>query len=242
MVEFPYTEFPPELVQVLEHLVEVKKLPVDYFGTAMLTAAGAMIGNSFGADYYGQKEVPCLYSVLVGRSSIGKTAAMSPMTKRVEHYEAMARQEWAREMREWEESDVEKKKPVHKQLFIQDTTAEAAARVLMSSPRGTILIRPEIKGFLAGLGAYKMNGGAGKDADFYKEVWDNHPIIINRVNGEGSIYIPSPFINIIGGIPRQSLKSLESATRWSMGLSPVSCLLTRIDRKSIRNQNWIRIP
>jgi hypothetical protein len=92
-------------------------------------------------------------------------------------------------------------RPHSHRVLARDFTIEALIRRLAQAPRGLLCPIDEISGLLSGLNQYK--GGKGNDRQKILEIWKHVTVMIDRVNHEEGIpviYVPNPFLGIIGGI------------------------------------------
>ena len=94
----------------------------------------------------------------------------------------------------------EPEKPVKKRLIVNDATVEIIAPILSKNPKGVLLFRDELVGWLNGLNQYK--GGNGSDRAFYLEAYNGKPYTVDRVKWglDGSLTVPHLSIPIVGGI------------------------------------------
>jgi hypothetical protein len=89
--------------------------------------------------------------------------------------------------------------PIMEQVFTTDTTVEALATLLKQNPRGLIVIRDELSGWVRGMDQYK--NGKGADRQMWLSSWSGAPIVVNRKNLTEPIFAPNPFICVVGCLP-----------------------------------------
>src|SRR5680860_1103921 len=77
------------------------------------------------------------------------------------------------------------------------TTVEGLGSLLADNPRGLLLCRDELSGWIKAMNQYK--GGKGADREFFLSVFTGEPIVIDRKNSP-TINISNPFLAIVGGI------------------------------------------
>lgn len=86
--------------------------------------------------------------------------------------------------------------PLAKRYFTNDTTVEKMALILNENPRGVLLLRDELYGWLRMLGKHGREG----DREFYLEAWNGYGAYsIDRI-GRGTIHIPALCLSIFGGL------------------------------------------
>jgi hypothetical protein len=94
----------------------------------------------------------------------------------------------------------EPEEPSPPRIVVGDPTIEAMAPVLKHNPRGVILARDELAGFVGNFGKY---GGDG-DAAFYLERYDGSGFTVDRIK-RGHVEAPTGLVSIIGGIQPERL-------------------------------------
>lgn len=86
--------------------------------------------------------------------------------------------------------------PTPRRYIVQDPTTEKLAELLAQNPRGLLLVRDELAGWLATL----ERPGREGDREFYLESWNgSNSYTVDRV-GRGTLHIPALCLSIVGGI------------------------------------------
>ncbi len=91
--------------------------------------------------------------------------------------------------------------PQARQHTISDITVESLVTLLNRSPRGLILSRDELSGWIRGMGEYK--GGGGHDRADWLSTWSMAKLIVNRQRAELSarpLSVWRPWVAICGGL------------------------------------------
>ena len=89
--------------------------------------------------------------------------------------------------------------PVCERVIVSDTTVEALAPLLQANPRGLLLFRDEIAGWLNSMGQYK--NGRGDDQAKWLEVHGARALRIDRKTGDDHfIYVERAAVSVVGGI------------------------------------------
>jgi len=105
------------------------------------------------------------------------------------------------------ESAQEPTRPERPRVIASDTTPEALARLLSCQPKGLLITRDELAGWLGSFNRY--SGGQGGDRAFWLEAYGGRPYVIDRArNGGESVIVPNLAASIIGGIQPDKLQSL----------------------------------
>lgn len=121
--------------------------------------------------------------------------------------------DYNRRSREWKKAGEEGKPPsmpILNRLVLSDVTVEKMADILSrGDPRGVIVFRDELSGWLESMDAYK-NGG-GKDRAAWLEAFNGGPLSVDRVN-RGSTHVANWSASVIGGIQPSVVQAYASAT------------------------------
>lgn len=128
-----------------------------------------------------------------------------------------SRQLWEKELKraiadgkEAPEMPVEAEDPVSiapPRLFTSDATTEAVIYKLVENPKGLLLIRDELSGWLGKMDKY--GGGEGSDRAFWLEAYGGRSYVVDRVKHlDQLIHVPHTTVPIIGGIQPDRLETL----------------------------------
>ncbi|KQV39175.1 MULTISPECIES: DUF3987 domain-containing protein [unclassified Rhizobium] len=93
-------------------------------------------------------------------------------------------------------------------LAVSDSTVEKLAVIVASQPRGTLLYRDELAGWLQGMTRYS---GGGSDRPFWLEAYGGRGYSVERM-GRDPVYIERLSVGVVGGIQPDRLKSLLMKT------------------------------
>jgi hypothetical protein len=99
----------------------------------------------------------------------------------------------------------EPQRPSRKRIITNDPTIEKIGRLVSENPKGLLLFRDELAGWIGALDRY---GGCGSDRAFYLESYGGRPYAIDRMKDSEPIVIPALSIGIVGGIQPDRLTTL----------------------------------
>jgi hypothetical protein len=193
----------------------------------LLSGLASAIGNTHRIALKGGWSEPAIiWTAIVGESGTHKTpafkAAMKPIRKAqaeaFKEHEA-ARSEWEAEHLRYEAElngwkrqaakgrgdagDPPEKPtpPVARRYIVSDTTTEALAPILLGNPRGVLLARDELAGWLASFDRYAKSGKSGADSSHWLSMHHGEAMTIDRKTGtQPIIHVPSASVSITGGI------------------------------------------
>jgi hypothetical protein len=97
--------------------------------------------------------------------------------------------------------------PSRPRIIINDATPEAVATVLLANPRGVLMQRDELAGWIGSFNQYN-SGGAGQA--FWIESYGARPFTIDRVKNNKAVFIPRLAVSVLGNIQPDKLSALLS--------------------------------
>jgi hypothetical protein len=216
---FPLEALPPGIRQLVREAAASIGCPVDFLAISVLAALSAAIGDTrrivLKRDW---SEGASIFAAIVGGPASKKSPAMNAALKPVRERQLVLKREYERqkeeyksELREYEKlakgGPVEygpPKKPTLKRTYADDTTVERFADTLNENPRGVLVAKDELSGWLGGMNQYKQ-GGKGADRQFWLSVHTNQSIVVDRKSLEEPVIVPHPFASVLGGIQPEVL-------------------------------------
>jgi hypothetical protein len=149
----------------------------------------------------------------------------------VQRLQDAAVQEWKKAWKAYKDGGGEGEPPVCKRYLVADTTVEALASLLQEHPRGLLLGRDELNGWLASMDAYKS--GKGGDAAHYLEMHRAGPLTVDRKTGpERFIHVPRAALSVVGTTHPQTFRRALGRQHFEDGLLPrfLAVLPKRVER------------
>lgn len=223
-IEFPLDCLPAKIAAFVRAYMDVFKVPGDHYGLAILTAAGAAIGNAARIDDRGTHHPAVLNSVFVDVPGSGKTPTIAtvlrPFVKieaenQMRYAEALADYKAEAKLKKTKEDDSEDEPPSPAETLVGDFTLESLVDVLENNSRGILAWADEIEGFLAGMDKYRT--GKGGDEKFWLSAYTGEPYKINRRGRGKPLYLPRVFCPFMGGVQPGLLKGFGDDNRDSSG-------------------------
>jgi hypothetical protein len=122
--------------------------------------------------------------------------------------------------------------PVCQRFWVSETTVEALAARLAYAPRGLLLCRDELAGWVQSFGQYKA--GKGADSAHYLTMHGARSLMVDRKTGDmTTIYVPCAALPITGGIQPGILRLALAQEHFQSGLA-ARLLLAMPPRKAKR--------
>lgn len=146
----------------------------------------------------------------------------------------MAHDDWKHFGRKKGEPEPEEpQKPICTRFVCSDTTVEALAVLLADNPRGLLLHRDELAGWINSFDQYK--GGKGSDTAHWLTIYGARDLLVDRKGGSRpSLFVPRATVSIVGGIQPGTLRRALGRENVENGLA-ARLLLAMPPR---RNKRW----
>jgi putative DNA primase/helicase len=223
---FPTHALPEAVGNFVREAALSTGVPEDYVGVPALAALAQGIGAARVVQIKRRwKEGTTLFLAIVSppgtKKSPAADAVMAPVWERhfrleAEHEEA--EEEYDLRVREHEAAEKLAKKtgdtpperpksPTPKRCITVDVTVEALVDLVANNPRGILVYRDELTGWVAAMDQYK--GGKGSDKQHWLSLWSASPIAVDRKSQMGkAISVKRPSVSLFGGIQPAVLREL----------------------------------
>ena len=208
-------------------LADRLQCPIDYLVVAMLSAAGAVIGNKVGIFPYANDEswdvYPALWGGVVGDPGSKKSPSLQAAHVPLRHLESLASQRYTNDLQAFEmamdQHDLDlavwnKNKgmgmkptppvePKRERYIVHDSTYQALGVILADNPRGILALADELSGLLQSLDASGQEAARG----FYLTGWSGTGgYSFDRI-GRGSITLDRYCLSVFGGFQPDRIKA-----------------------------------
>jgi len=185
----------------------------------LLAAVAAAIGNSRRIKLKSSWCEPAvIWAVVVASSGTLKSPAWELAVRPMQARQTALFAEWKSAMEQFERDKAEfdadlaewkksgrkqgrpmpepPERPVPERLVISDATAEAVASVLDENPRGVLLARDEVSGFVNSMDGYKS--ARGVDVTMWLSVHRAGAVTVDRKTGKRITHIPRANVSVCG--------------------------------------------
>lgn len=242
---FPVGVLPVSLRLIVHEYTRVTGTPTDFLAGAMLTVAGAVIGNSVRGKFGTYDVIAALFMCGVAFSGSGKSHPISEALKPLHNIDEELWKEYEISLEKWHAADTGKGKkktppPRPKVTVPSDMTPEGLIDAHKQLPNGLLYHREELHGFVASMDRYSQGG----EADRWLEIFDGNPISVIRKTTD-SYRIKKPHVSILGNIQPERLPKLAADDRTVSGfmprllfLYPPQCNPTTIQKVQIDFRSW----
>lgn len=234
---FPVEAFPEPVHSFLTEAAEATGCDPSYIGLCSLAGLAASIGNTRRIRLKGSWCEPAVvWTGIVGESGTLKSPALdlalAPLQRlqgkaigrylvekkaydeKHEHYVQNSR---SRKRNQPGEDLIPPDRPVPWRILCSDVTVEALAGILEYSPRGLLLERDELSGWIKGFDQYKK--GQGADAAHFLSMHRAGELLVDRKTNMGIIHVPRAALSVTGGIQPMILKRALGKEHLDNGLA-----------------------
>src|SRR5215208_1335264 len=224
---FPTDTLPEAARRFVEEGTEAIGCAPDLLALPVLAVLSTGIGASRVVEIKRSwREGATLFLAVVASPGEKKTPAANAARRPVLKRQAEKRQEfkakkeeYEREMREWKAHCRDARSagetepppppgPTMERTYADDTTVESLVGILEDNPRGVLIYKDELTGWVRGHDQYKA-GGKGADRQHWLSVWSNQAIVVDRKSRQGDpTYVERPWVSLVGGIQPAMLPEL----------------------------------
>ena len=221
---FPIDVLPKLFRDYVEGCYNALNFPIDYTGTAILSAVATAIGKSSKIkvkdNWY---NFPCLYIGILGDAGANKSHPQGMPFKFFYSADKASIDRYTEEMNEFNNwlsmSKKEKagmpqlKKPRLIKTVLHNCTPEILFQRLTDNPDGCVFISDELATFLEGINNYSK----GDQTAVYLSIFNNQPTTVDRVGKDIPLMLQEPFLNIIGSLQPRVLQKLFPPSKINNG-------------------------
>jgi hypothetical protein len=208
----------------------------------LLVAQAAAVGNSRRVELKrGWSEPAILWAANVGESGALKSPALDLALSQTRERQSAAIRLWKEEMAAYEDernsyeealaewrrtkgkspkpSEPDGDEPVCERSLVSDTTVESLAIILQDAPRGLLLGRDELSGWVSSFNSYKP-AGKGGDVAHWLEMHRGGQLLVDRKSGAVKlIHAPRAAVSVVGGVQPETLRRVLGREHFEDGLA-----------------------
>jgi len=215
--------FPEPVASFVANSAKAMGCDVSFVALPLLVGFASAIGHSREVQLKrGWREPAILWGAIIGESGSTKSPALELALRAIsrrqdrqmlEHGAALEQWERGNQVFEAQKANWNKRAaanlesagpppegpqaPVCQRCSIKDTTIEAMVKLLQDNPRGLLMIRDELAGWLH-FDRYSSSG-RGAEVSQWLETFGARPLVVDRKTS-GTLYVPRAAVSIIGGI------------------------------------------
>ena len=218
---FPCELLPPALRDFVTATADALDCEPAFVALPTLSTTAAAIGTARTIELKASWREPCIvWSAVVARSGTLKSPAFDAAVKPLRRPQTRALKRYAEDCELHAakgKSTGEKPPPPPARYLTADATLEALAPMLERNPRGLLVARDELSGWVRGFDAYKAKGRGG-DAAGWLEVWRAGTLCVDRKMST-SHYVPRAAVSVAGTIQPGTLSAVLAQGHFENGLA-----------------------
>jgi hypothetical protein len=237
--EFPLDTLPPVLGNFVAQGAASMKCDPSYIALPVLSVVASLIGNTRVIQLKRKWFEPSVvWTAIIGDSGTLKSPAADLAVEQLFRHQGRLSQEFANRYAVYELEkatyDASRKRlsknpeavrqlgappeePCMPRLVVSDTTIEKLIEILGDNPRGVMLYRDELNGWLTSFTRYKGKGGA-TDLPLWLPIFRAGPIFYDRKSNGPGLYVPRAAVSITGGIQPEVFASVMAGEFRQAGL------------------------
>jgi hypothetical protein len=237
---FPTDALPEPIRGFVEDGAKAIGCDPSFLAVTMLPALATAIGNTRRIQLKrGWTPPAIIWAAIVGESGTAKTPAfklvMKPIREQqrkalktqadaVLQYESdlahhdKAMSAWKHDKKTDEDAPPKPDLPQTARFIVNDTTVEGLVPVLKANPRGVLMARDELAGWIGSFDRYVS--GKGADATHWLSMFNCEDIVVDRKTGNPPmIYVPQAAVSVLGGIQPGTLRRVLGTEHRESGLA-----------------------
>jgi uncharacterized protein DUF3987/DNA polymerase family A len=213
--EFPLDVLPPVVREFVSTQSTIIGADISAMAMAVLAALSGAIDHRFALKLMQHGNWwahPRLWVLLVGAPSTMKTPAINAATKPLERYQKQRMKEHQAAVKEHKaRGDRSEDAPPPPVRYVAwDSTVEALGDILSRSPRGILVKRDEVAGWIGSMERYH-NGRVSSDRAFWLQAYNGGPYITDRIK-RGEVAIENNSVSFLSGTQPSRLAEMHGLT------------------------------
>ncbi|ENA1806453.1 DUF3987 domain-containing protein [Flavobacterium psychrophilum] len=212
--QFPIEVFPKLFKDLVIDLNKSLNFPIDYTGTAVLTAMATVIGTSVKIRVKNNWfEYASIYSCIIGNAGANKTHPVNTIFAPIKDLDKANHDDYASRLMDWDkwnklpkaekEGTTEPPFPILTKSILTNFTPEVLYKRLDENLRGCTVLSDEMATFFDGMNNYSK----GDQIGVYLSFWSNQSTTIDRIGNPMPLFIQNPYLSIIGGLQPRVLSN-----------------------------------
>jgi hypothetical protein len=217
---FPVEALPRPLGAFVREGADALGCDTAYLALPCLAVCAGAIGNSRALRLKRTWTEPVgVWSVIVGESGTLKTPAWALAIAPLRTAQRKLVDEHKRELKQWRDQDQNGERPTLSRVLCSDVTVESLAMILEDNPRGLLVSRDEMSGWLGSFKRYKSQG-ASSDLPNWLEMYQAGTVNVDRKTGDRKhVFVERALVSVTGGIQPRTLARCLTEEHFEAGLA-----------------------
>lgn len=216
--DFPLDVLPGATEKYSRAQAEAMCVDPSMIAVPSLVVLSAAVGNSRHVRIKSNWTEPAtLWEMIIQASGSLKSPTQEKALAPVLRIERRLKDEWEEELAEWQEKENDERgpKPTRERRLVNDATVESVALLHDDHPRGLLLYRDELAGWL---GSFNQYNRGDSDLQNWIEFYESRPVQVDRKSSDRpSIFIEHPSVSVMGTIQPEVLEDRLDALHFQSG-------------------------
>lgn len=222
--------FPETVYEFIKYTAAAQQVDPVMVALPVLSAMAACVGTSrvLRVNEAGWKEYACLWTVILAHSGSNKSAGHEMAVRPIVEADQQLIEEYEKALDDWEKEKSEAEKsngpipppPNPNRLCVKNVTVEQISAILAKNPKGLLLQRNELSGWLESFTKYTGSTNQDEWLDFYNAVGGTIDRKTKNSEGKNTVCLKQPLVSITGTSQPVVLEKLLGVQSWSSGLAP----------------------
>lgn len=209
--EFPVDVYPNAVQVLIAQTAESLCVHPDMLATAALPIFGALIGNSRRITTHQKTwtEPPRIWAAIIADPGAKKSPAISRFMAPTSTIQDTLNEQHSHQIETWKTLPKTDRPPAPKPIRwrLSDITTATIRDRLTTHPRGVLVYRDELTGWLETLSGKSFGGGG--DRQQWLELWpENADMQVDRRTDNESTMIKQAFVGLLGGIQPDKIQRI----------------------------------
>ncbi len=221
---FPLSVMPEDLADYAAACSRASGFDEGAYGFALMVIASGAIDQRAKLRAGPMSVPPHLWGALLANSGGGKSPVINATAFAVHEINNRLLRESGGQYADWarltSDERSAKKTPLIRQLILDNTTSEAAAKALKDNPEGLLCVLPEMSEWIGRMDAYSGGSSGDKDRGVWIRAFDGGTISINRARDPMPMVLENFSSAMLAGVQPEKLAQMfnKSGASGSEGL------------------------
>lgn len=221
---FPSDVLPEDLAEYAQAESKASGFDEGAYAFSLMVIASGVIDHRARLRAGPMSVPPHLWGALSANSGGGKSPVINATAFAVHEINTKLLRESTKAYADWARLPADeryaKETPLIRQLLLDNTTSEAAAKALKDNPEGLLLVLPEMSEWIGRMDAYSGAGGADKDRGAWIRAFDGGVVSINRAKDPMPLVLENFSAAMLAGVQPEKLAQMfgKSGAGGSEGL------------------------
>jgi hypothetical protein len=211
---FPLGVLPEDLADYAAACSKASGFDEGAYGFALMVIASGVIDQRAKLRAGPMSVPPHLWGALSANSGGGKSPVITATAFAAHEINNRLLRESGKQYADWarlpSDERFAQQPPLIRQLMLDNTTSEAAAKALKDNPEGLLLVLPEMSEWIGRMDAYSGGSGGDKDRGAWIRAFDGGTVSVNRAKDPMPMVLENFSAAMLAGVQPEKLAQMFS--------------------------------